>query len=101
MKLGMEYPKSKMMSLGNYDQSCREVEIMLKICKHFFPTFRIAIEKLAQGNYFKHPLYTFCPEFSKEIIPFHNITPKTSLAKVMAASLHIVPSDFLIKVTDG
>ena len=64
-------------------------------------SFRIAIEKLAQGNYFKHPLYTFCPEFSDEIVPFVNITPKTSLKKVMLSSLDIVPSDFLISVTDG
>ena len=66
-----------------------------------FFSFRIAIEKLAQGNYFKHPLYTFCPEFSDEVVPFVNITPKTSLKKVMLSSLDIVPSDFLISVTDG
>ena len=77
----------------------------LIISQHFhqnsFLSFRIAIEKLAQGNYFKHPLYTFCPEFSDEVVPFVNITPKTSLKKVMLSSLDIVPSDFLVTVTDG
>ena len=87
--------------LGFFYELLKKLIKSQQIHQNSFLYFRIAIEKLAQGNYFKHPLYTFCPEFSDEVVPFVNITPKTSLKKVMLSSLDIVPSDFLVTVTDG
>ena len=59
---------------------------------------RIAIEKIRQGNYFKHPLYTFCPEYKGDIIK-KNITAKTTLEQ--AVSDKILPEDFVVSVIDG
>ncbi len=59
----------------------------------------IAIEKLSQVNSFKHPLYTFCPEYRDGIIEVTNITQKTTLNLV--TSDKILPDDFVLSVTDG
>ena len=61
----------------------------------------IAFEKIPQANVFKHPLYTFCPDFDASVIPLRKgkITPKTTLRQMTRDT--IKPHNFIVSVSDG
>ena len=59
----------------------------------------IAFEKIPQANVFKHPLYTFCPDFDSSVIPLKKMNAKTTLEQMTRDK--IKPHDFIISVTDG
>ena len=63
--------------------------------------FRIAFEKIPQANVFKHPLYTFCPDFDESVIPLkkRKMNAKTTLRQMTRD--RIKPHDFVFSVTDG
>ena len=59
----------------------------------------IAFEKIPQANVFKHPLYTFCPDFDASVIPLRKITPKTTLRQLTRDIIE--PHNFIVSVSDG
>lgn len=63
---------------------------------------RITEEKIQQGNFFKHPLYTFCPEF-KDVIDNVITLQNGEEMNIGIVDKHekVVPTEFVISVTDG